>query len=251
MENEALVNLLDNLDLSKLSEEEKSLLEEYLALDEKQYWIEKITNEFKADLSLLDTYSVEELKDLYQHSISSKNILSVYHFLKRNIRLRRAGIIPIIKRNGHTFYGLGLDQSSGDINEFAGGREKEDKDMLETALREFHEETFGIFYIDRQMIEEQNNDVLFDDKSCIFFVTLESKNLTLYIDKFNHKVQEMKRNKIKIENGLLFWITEEQLKILLASQRPNPTQKYPIFFHYPTRKLLTLKFGNTNNCEAK
>lgn len=246
-----LLDILSSLDLSELSEEDRQLIEDYISNSpsDKDFWIDKIITEFKSDISLLDTYSAEELKDIYQHAISDKSILSVYHFLKRDIRVKRAGIIPMIKRGGHTFYGLGLDQSSGDITEFAGGREGKDKDMLETALREFKEETFGIFNIDRKMVEEQNNDVLFDSYSCIFLVQIDDKNFMSLVDKFNLKIKEMKKNKIKIENGLLFWVTGDQLRTLLASKRPNPYLKYPIFFHYPTRKLLTLKFGNLNDCD--
>lgn len=255
------------IDFSELSEEDQETLERFaLTLpaeeligicdennlpfcQDKEFWIEKISREFKADISLLETYSAGELRDIYEEAISNEHVLSVFQFLKQNIKLKRGGIIPMIKRGGYTFYGLGLDQSSGDITEFAGGREGKDKDMLETALREFEEETFGIFNITREMVEEQNNDVLFDNYSCIFFVEIGNKNMMGIVDKFNNKVRELGRKKIKIENGLLFWVTEEQLRNLLAIQRPNPKIRPPVFFHYPTRRLLTYKFGNINDCK--
>ena len=227
---------------------------------DKVFWISKILREFKQDIATLETYPVNELREIYDEAINNrdenflekiKNIhtSTTLTFLHRNLRLKRAGIVPMIRRNKYTFYGFGLDQSSGDINEFAGKREKIDSDMLEAALREFNEETLGVFNITRRLIEDQDSEVLFDSQSCLFFVEIEDKNMMKIVDEFNQKIKEMKKKRIKIENGLLFWITEEQLRALLAIQRPNRDTRFPVFFHYPSRRLLTYKFGNINNCK--
>jgi len=213
-----------------------------LICDSREFWINKIKRDFKADIEVLEDYTIDQLKDLYIESSLNNRILSVYLFLQKTIKVRRAGIIPMIKRGNYTFYGLGLDYGSGDINEFAGGRESRDNDMLETALREFNEETFDIFDVTREDIITQNNDVLFDYYSCIFFVEIENKNMLGLVDKFNNKVEELIRKGEKVENGYLFWVTEAQLKALLAIKRSISNFKYSVFFYYTIKILLTFKF---------
>lgn len=227
---------------------------------DKGFWIEKILQEFKEDIDILETYPVEELKEIYSgaiydseenkiENIKDVNILSVSQFLRKNLKLRRSGIVPIIKRNKYTFYGFALDQSSGDITEFAGRKEEKDKDLLNAALRELNEESFGVFNITREMVESQNAEVLFNSLSCLFFVELKDKDFMDYVNKFNIKAKEYKKEKKKLENGLLFWVTEEQMRSLLSVPPRIYEKRSPVFFHYPTRNLLTYKFGNTNVCK--
>jgi hypothetical protein len=61
----------------------------------------------------------------------------------------RAGVIAYIEVPGpvrpQLYFCLGLDQRTGDITDFGGGVTKKDSTALHAALREFHEETLGIF----------------------------------------------------------------------------------------------------------
>ena len=61
----------------------------------------------------------------------------------------RAGVIVYVEIPGQhksqLFFCLGLDQRTGDITDFGGGVTKKDPTALHAALREFHEETLGIF----------------------------------------------------------------------------------------------------------
>lgn len=61
----------------------------------------------------------------------------------------RAGVIVYVEipnaNKPQLFFCLGLDQRTGDITDFGGGVTKKDPTALHAALREFHEETLGIF----------------------------------------------------------------------------------------------------------
>nr|QBK91915.1 MAG: hypothetical protein LCPAC304_02560 [Pithovirus LCPAC304] len=58
--------------------------------------------------------------------------------------IQRAGIIPYVKKKGKVFFLFGLGEGIASISDFGGTRELSDADVLETALREFHEETFNV-----------------------------------------------------------------------------------------------------------
>lgn len=61
-----------------------------------------------------------------------------------NANIRRAGIIPFVKRNNTVIFIMGLDEAIASIADFGGTREIRDLDPFETALREFQEESFGV-----------------------------------------------------------------------------------------------------------
>lgn len=64
------------------------------------------------------------------------------------VRPSRAGVILYTKINGEYYFGLGIDTLSGEYTDFGGGisyKEKSDKNVIMGALREFNEETLGIF----------------------------------------------------------------------------------------------------------
>lgn len=61
-------------------------------------------------------------------------------------RRRRGGVIPYgIDNEGKLWFGTGIDAKYGDITDFGGSIEKEDDDYIETAMREFEQESIGSF----------------------------------------------------------------------------------------------------------
>jgi hypothetical protein len=60
-------------------------------------------------------------------------------------RIKRAGIIPFTQYKKDTWFGMGIDRQSGDISDFGGRREIKDRDAIETAIREFTEESLGVY----------------------------------------------------------------------------------------------------------
>lgn len=61
-----------------------------------------------------------------------------------SIKVRRAGVIPYTVCNGRLFFLMGVDSQYNQVTDFGGGSKK-DENALQTALREFNEETNGIF----------------------------------------------------------------------------------------------------------
>ena len=62
------------------------------------------------------------------------------------IRPRRAGVIIYTVSNGRLYFAMGLDSNTHDLTDFGGTVEYEtDENAVKGALREFSEETLGIF----------------------------------------------------------------------------------------------------------
>jgi len=59
---------------------------------------------------------------------------------------KRAGIVPYrIDQKGQIRFIWGIDTGSSDITDLGGRTESNDRDSLDTAIREFREESFGVF----------------------------------------------------------------------------------------------------------
>ena len=77
-------------------------------------------------------------------------------------RYKRAGIIPMmIGPNGERHYALGLSRFSAGIFDF-GSKRKPNETLIETAVREYHEESYDIFRsgITVESIIENNYEVI-------------------------------------------------------------------------------------------
>ena len=63
------------------------------------------------------------------------------------IKPPRAGVIIYTKHHNEIYYGLGIDNATKEITDFGGGisYKERDKNVILGALREFKEETLGIF----------------------------------------------------------------------------------------------------------
>lgn len=74
--------------------------------------------------------------------------------LDEGYRPPRAGVIAYTKYKGRFRYCLGASATYNDLTDFGGKAAPEDESILRTALREFHEETLGVFskYIDAMSI---------------------------------------------------------------------------------------------------
>ena len=99
--------------------------------------------------------------DIYRDFILNKNYMDYYKntkdyvYKKRvkelnldAVRPTRAGVILYTKVDGEYFFAMGVDTRSGEYTDFGGGisyKEGADKNVIMGALREFDEETLGIF----------------------------------------------------------------------------------------------------------
>lgn len=81
-----------------------------------------------------------------------------------SLNIPRAGIIPYTIVNGQIFIIFGLERGIGSISDFGGKKEANDRDLIDTALREFREETLNQFpEISREGLINLNPICLYDD----------------------------------------------------------------------------------------
>lgn len=113
----------------------------------------------------------------------------VYNLNLEYVKPQRAGIIIYTIHDGSVYFGLGLDSNTHDLTDF-GGRVfyKFDQNVIRGALREFEEETLGIFdTISHDDIK--NCPVIYDDNNLIIFVHLDIDPNDIS-ETFNNKYRE-------------------------------------------------------------
>lgn len=119
----------------------------------------------------------------------------------------RAGIIPYIDV-GHTrFYGLGIASDVGDLCDFGGHKELIDKDLLDTAIREYEEESFNLFgKLTREML-----------MNCLVLKGIDTYEILLpvYGNLYNYTLtfQKLVGNNKKHEIQNFIWLTYNQLTL--------------------------------------
>jgi hypothetical protein len=106
--------------------------------------------------------------------------------------IRRAGVIIYTVYRGCAYFGLGLDSASHDPTDFGGSvrdrdryRDGEQESALRAALREFDEESLGIF--ESVTVDEiQDCPVVYGERDLVVFVHLDVNPHTV-CEKFNAK----------------------------------------------------------------
>lgn len=153
-------------------------------------------------------------------------------------RLRRAGIIPCIKFNRTTFFLLGTSEIHAYISDFGGTRESTDLDILETALREYHEETFGCLpNLSRENLRDTTYITGFTgyhvDERCVLFFVPFPKNTALFSKMSDFRHRSMPGDEIK---GLVI-LNKRQLQtaLICSEERIEGTR---IFFFHPKVKAV-------------
>lgn len=131
-----------------------------------------------------------------------------------NVRPRRAGVILYTTHNDTVYFGMGMDEATHDITDFGGGiRYKQDLNVINGALREFDEETLGIF--DVMTIDDVIKcPVLYDDKMLIIFIRLD-ENPEMISRVFLRKY-ECSRNQ---EICSIVWFEQEEFQSELVREQ--------------------------------
>lgn len=181
--------------------------------------------------------------------ISIVEFIDLIAKMSRSERLHRGGIIPYTtgEINGftYTFYCLGLDYSSGNITDFAGKREPRDRDIIETSIREFQEETLGVFGpLRREDLIRREASVLYDHQSATIFVPFNNIDMMRIVDNYTRSTRGLRSEP---ELSMLVWMDDYQLRMALMQNKQDP-----IIFYYPTGRLLSQIFSDeeTEQCEA-
>ena len=100
----------------------------------------------------------------------------------------RSGVIVYTIYKGKTYFILGIDTASGNITDFGGGISFKRENALTGGLREFSEETLGVFgNID---VEEIKNCIaVYNEKEIIIFVPFEINIKSKYLEFINRVKQ--------------------------------------------------------------
>jgi len=145
--------------------------------------------------------------------------------------INRAGVIPYVKIKNKVFFLFGLGEGVASISDFGGTRSKKDKDIIDTALREFREETFEIIgKLDRSHLLHSHHIVgetgyHQGERGILFFVRYRSDF------PFCAKMKEFKeRNVPGDETRGLIVLSREQL--VLALNKPEERLQSSKIFHF-------------------
>ena len=139
----------------------------------------------------------------------------------------RAGIIPYVKYKNKILYALGVDSVSGQLTDF-GGRfdKKKDKNIKDTAIREFREESLNVFGI--LTIENIKPNLTFSlNNSTETFVEI-------FVNPIKAKKEfiALKNNKYLLsEISDICWLTEDQLEeIVIGNPFYNDKPVLPLYY---------------------
>lgn len=129
----------------------------------------------------------------------------------------RCGVIPYnILPDNTILFGLGLDSKSKELTDF-GGHSLPYENAVTAALREFNEESLGIFgNINKKSIKNQL--AVHNNHDFVIFINLEI-NL-LMVDKIFYRIWRQKINEhYYVENCAILWFTAEQIYTLLDTRK--------------------------------
>lgn len=125
-----------------------------------------------------------------------------------DIKIIRAGVIPVTKIGDTILFAFGLDQKTRGLGDFGGHRELQDSDLLDSALREYHEECFSLFgKISRPQVMDCNVLKGDDTLEILYPVTYQPDLVNRFLVHIKgdsqHEVQH------------IVWITRDQLLLIL------------------------------------
>lgn len=117
----------------------------------------------------------------------------------------RAGIIPYTMYDGKLYFGFGVDTTYGDLTDFGGGVQKSDKNPINGAIREFREESLGVFdpICDEDIYTKY---MIYTDKILTILVYYDV-NPKCIIDNFRQKVSSIEKPEVKD----IIWLSKEDL----------------------------------------
>jgi len=137
-------------------------------------------------------------------------IKSVKHINQNHLStISRAGVIMVTDIQHYRLFGLGLDKTYQQLTDFAGGVKKLES-AISAALREFNEETYGLFY-QIPIANIGDAKAIYDKHNLIIFL-----HIHIDIDDLNIQFHELKRrHQGKIEMDDIVWMTDDQLKLAI------------------------------------
>lgn len=105
-------------------------------------------------------------------------------------RPERVGVLVFTGYSGNIYFLMGIDTKSSDLTDFAGGLNYNDTSAIKGALREFQEESLGVFGSFSE--EEIKNSVVYYDKfNLLIFLYIEIKDPHSICQEFNSRYQQI------------------------------------------------------------
>lgn len=140
---------------------------------------------------------------------------------------QRGGVILYTIVDGRLLFGFGLDSTYDELTDFSGGiKYKKDKNLIDGALREFREESEGLYFLNKEDVI--HSPVLIDKHNVIMFLyTSESP------DEITYQFQNQYGHKSEIKN--IVWVTEDELRSALELN---------LTYIYSRVKNFLIKFGD-------
>ena len=157
------------------------------------------------------------------NTLSQDDNCKVEYVRKLNLntfRPLRAGVIVYTIYKGKTYFILGIDTASGNITDFGGGISFKRENAITGGLREFSEETLGIFgSID---VDEIKNCVsVHNDKEVIIFVPFKINIESKYLE-FMSRVKQVENPEVMD----LFILNKKQFISLIDGRDINGITMY-------------------------
>lgn len=139
------------------------------------------------------------------------SLISCVNWMKEN--QNRAGVIPyIIYKGKKVMFCMGIDRISRDLTDFGGKVEIKDANPVYGGLREFKEESLGVF--GEFIIGDVSNDiVLYNDNMMIMFVKLEV-DPRIVTEQFKQKIRQI----CNPEVSDIVWLHKEELLSLISGK---------------------------------
>jgi len=183
--------------------------------------------------------------------------------IPRNVKIKRAGIIPYCIYNDEIHFALGVDGQYGELTDFGGGLER-GENFIKTASRELLEESCGIFNFTKSDYKILNSPAIVNGVICIIFikigVTVRNYGVPL---KLNDRVtssiinsldalkrdpliseDEMKEASHFFENSGAIWISHQDILKLVSTPTKRVSKRVCHKSRIPLQNPVTLAHVN-------
>lgn len=134
--------------------------------------------------------------------------------------ISRAGIIPYCIWKNQIYILMGIDKDSGDLSDFGGGV-KLKENFTSAAIREFNEETCGIFrnnitkehlFKSPVVINKITKDYEYSPNHAIYFVEISNQYLDCAENLFERRSRKFKYDNDCNEMTGLKWLTQDEFR---------------------------------------
>lgn len=149
-----------------------------------------------------------------EHPIT--HISTVKQYLERGYRSERGGVILLSNVAGRTNIGLGIDWKTNELTDF-GGKIRPHENSIEGALREFQEETLGIF-VTPSIEDIQNCIVVHNNYILVLFIRVSIAPVEI-CESFSEALREALQVGKKTEVSGIMFFTEHTFRNLLHRTR--------------------------------